>query len=264
MNRLFAVVRRSEEMLYIGLFLLVVIAFLLYMWKVAHENNVLHHQLSLHGEQEQVRLFFISDVHLRKINKKMIAQLEGHFDAVIIGGDFADSRTPIERIHENLTLLKSIAPIYFVWGNNDREIGEERLKDILQAYQVQIIVNDAVLLPVKNRFWLSAIEDTTVKEYSFEKAFEKVGEQDLVVFIAHNPGVFAKVRAKFRADLMMGGHLHGGQIRFGPYGVHPNGSYRQRDGVMTLVSNGYGTTLVPFRLGAKPQCHIIDIDISSK
>lgn len=33
---------------------------------------------------------------------------------------------------------------------------------------------------------------------------------------------------------------------------------------MTLVSNGYGTTLVPFRLGAKPQCHIIDIDISSK
>ncbi|KUF33135.1 MULTISPECIES: metallophosphoesterase [Lysinibacillus] len=251
-------------MLYIGLFLLVVIAFLLYMWKVAHENNVLHHQLSLHGEQEQVRLFFISDVHLRKINKKMIAQLEGHFDAVIIGGDFADSRTPIERIHENLTLLKSIAPIYFVWGNNDREIGEERLKDILQAYQVQIIVNDAVLLPVKNRFWLSAIEDTTVKEYSFEKAFEKVGEQDLVVFIAHNPGVFAKVRAKFRADLMMGGHLHGGQIRFGPYGVHPNGSYRQRDGVMTLVSNGYGTTLVPFRLGAKPQCHIIDIDISSK
>jgi len=234
------------------------------MWKVAHENNVLHHQLSLHGEQEQVRLFFISDVHLRKINKKMIAQLEGHFDAVIIGGDFADSRTPIERIHENLTLLKSIAPIYFVWGNNDREIGEERLKDILQAYQVQIIVNDAVLLPVKNRFWLSAIEDTTVKEYSFEKAFEKVGEQDLVVFIAHNPGVFAKVRAKFRADLMMGGHLHGGQIRFGPYGVHPNGSYRQRDGVMTLVSNGYGTTLVPFRLGAKPQCHIIDIDISSK
>lgn len=251
-------------MLYIGLFLLVVIAFLLYMWKVAHENNVLHHQLSLHGEQEQVRLFFISDVHLRKINKKMIAQLEGHFDAVIIGGDFADSRTPIERIHENLTLLKSIAPIYFVWGNNDREIGEERLKDILQAYQVQIIVNDAVLLPVKNRFWLSAIEDTTVKEYSFERAFEKVGEQDLVVFIAHNPGVFAKVRAKFRADLMMGGHLHGGQIRFGPYGVHPNGSYRQRDGVMTLVSNGYGTTLVPFRLGAKPQCHIIDIDISSK
>ncbi|WP_312505666.1 metallophosphoesterase family protein [Lysinibacillus sp.] len=251
-------------MLYLGLLLLIAIDFLLYMWKVAHENNVLHHQLTLQGEQEKVRLFFISDVHLRKINKKMIDRLEGHFDAVIIGGDFADSRTPIARIHENLQLVTSIGPTYFVWGNNDREVGEERLKAILQEHQVQIIVNDAVLLPTKNRFWLSAIEDTTVKEYSFEKAFAKVGEQDLVVFIAHNPGVFAKVRAKFHADLMMGGHLHGGQIRFGPYGVHPNGSYRERDGVMTLVSNGYGTTLVPFRLGAKPQCHIIDIDIASK
>ncbi|UNT54296.1 metallophosphoesterase [Lysinibacillus capsici] len=252
-------------MLYLGLCLLVVIALLLYMWKVAHENNVLSHQLSLQGEQEKVRLFFISDVHLRKISKKMIAQLQGHhFDAVIIGGDFADSRTPIDRIHGNLTLLTSLGPTYFIWGNNDREIGEERLKDILQAYHVQIIVNDAVQLPLKNSFWLSAIEDTTVKEYSFEKAFAKIGEQDLVVFIAHNPEVFAKVRAKFRANLMMGGHLHGGQIRFGPYGVHPIGSYRRRDGVMTLVSNGYGTTLVPFRFGAKPQCHIIDIDISSK
>ncbi|HBI99755.1 metallophosphoesterase [Lysinibacillus sp. FSL R7-0073] len=251
-------------MLYIGLLLIIVVIFLLYMWKMAHENNVLHHQLLLKGEPEKVRLFFISDVHLRKINKRMIAQLTEHFDAVIIGGDLADNRTPISRIHENLQLLSSIGPTYFVWGNNDREVGEDRLKSILQQYHIQIIVNDAVLLPTKNRFWLSAIEDTTVKEYSFEKAFKKVGEHDLVVFIAHNPEVFAKVRAKYRANLMMGGHLHGGQIRFGPYGVHPHGSYRERDGVMTLVSNGYGTTLLPMRLGAKPQCHIIDIDISSK
>jgi len=251
-------------MLYIGLLLFVVVAFLLYMWKVAHENNVLHHQLLLQGAPEKIRLFFISDVHLRKVNKKMMAQLTGRFDAVIIGGDLADSRTPIPRIHENLQLLTSIGPTYFVWGNNDREVGEERLKSILQQHHIQIIVNDAILLPTKNRFWLSAIEDTTIKEYSIEKAFAKVGEHDLVVFIAHNPGVFSKVRAKYRADLMMGGHLHGGQIRFGPYGVHPNGSYRARDGVMTLVSNGYGTTLLPMRLGAKPQCHMIDIDISSK
>ncbi len=251
-------------MIYIGLFVLVVIAFLLYMWKVAHEDNVLQHQLLLKGAQEKVRLFFISDTHLRKINRRMIEQLDGHFDAVIIGGDFADGRTPIERIHDNLKLLTSLGPTYFVWGNNDREVGEERLKGILQEHGVQIIVNDAILLPKKNRFWLSAIEDTTIKEYSFDKAFAKVGKNDLVVFIAHNPGVFAKVRAKFRADLMMGGHLHGGQIRIGPYSMHPNGSYREREGVMTLVSNGYGTTLLPLRFGAKPQCHIIDIEISGK
>ena len=130
---------------------------------------------------------------------------------------------------------------------------------------MRILANDAVLLPEKkNRFWLSAIEDTSIKKYSVEAAFEKVAEEDLVVFISHNPGVFARVRTKFRADLMIGGHLHGGQIRVGPYGIHPNGSFKEREGVMTLVSNGYGTTLLPLRLGAKPQCHIIDIDIARK
>lgn len=251
-------------MIYIGIFLLVVIAFLLYMWKVANENNVMQHQLKLNGKQEKIRLFFISDTHLRKINPQMIHRLEGTFDAVIIGGDFADSRTPIDRIHENLKLLTPLGPTYFVWGNNDREVGEERLRGILQEHGVSIIANDAVLLPQKNRFWLSAIEDTSTMKYSFDAAFEKVGKEDLVIFISHNPGVFARVRAKFRADLMIGGHLHGGQIRLGPYGVHPNGSYREREGVMTLVSNGYGTTLLPLRFGAKPQCHIIDIDISDK
>ncbi|KMY33071.1 serine/threonine protein phosphatase [Lysinibacillus xylanilyticus] len=251
-------------MIYFGLFVLVVIAFLLYMLKVAHENNVLHHQLLLKGEQEKIRLFFISDTHLRKINRQMIEKLDGQFDAVIIGGDFADGRTPILRIHDNLKLLTPLGPTYFVWGNNDREVGEERFRNILQEHGVQIIANDAVLLPKKNRFWINAIEDTSTMKCRFDEAFAKVGEKDLVVFIAHNPGVFARVREKFRADLMIGGHLHGGQIRIGPYGMHPNGSYRERDGVMTLVSNGYGTTLLPFRLGARPQCHIIDIEISGK
>ena len=252
-------------MIYVGLLLVFVIAFLLYMWKVANENNVLNHQLKLVGEQEKIRLFFISDTHLRRINKDMIKRIDGSFDAVIIGGDFADSRTPIERIHENLDLLTPLGPTYFVWGNNDREVGEDRLRGILEEHGVHILANDAVDLPgKKNRFWLSAIEDTSTMKYSFEAAFEKVDEDDFVVFISHNPGVFARVRAKYRADLMIGGHLHGGQIRIGRYGVHPNGSYREREGVMTLVSNGYGTTLLPLRLGAKPQCHIIDIEIVGK
>lgn len=252
-------------MIYIGVLLVIAIAFLLYMWKVAHENNVLNHQLNLIGEQEEIRLFFISDTHLRKINRDMIKGIKGSFDAVIIGGDFADSRTPIERIHENLNLLTQLGPTYFVWGNNDREVGEDRLRGILLEHGVHVIANDAVLLPdKKNRFWLSAIEDTSTRKYSFEAAFKKIDKKDLVVFISHNPGVFARVRAKYRADLMIGGHLHGGQIRIGPYGAHPNGSYKEREGVMTLVSNGYGTTLLPLRLGAKPQCHIIDIDIAGK
>ncbi|MFL0504396.1 metallophosphoesterase [Ureibacillus sp. 179-F W5.1 NHS] len=240
--------------------IMVIVVFLLFMYKQANENNVLHHEISLLGEPEQVSLFFISDVHLRKIHVPMIEQISKRFDAVIIGGDFADKRTPIERIYQNIELLQRLGPLYFVWGNNDREVGEETLRNIFKETGVHIIENDAIILPnMKNRCWISAIDDTSTENEDFDLAFEKCRGEENVIFISHNPEVFREVRHNFHTKLMLGGHFHGGQIRFGSIGMLPHGSFSIRDGVFTLISNGYGTTMVPFRLGAKPQCHIIDL-----
>jgi len=230
------------------------------MLKQASENNVLYHEVPLDGEHERASIFFISDVHARKIDEKMIQQIDRKIDAVIIGGDFADKRTPIKRIYNNIWLLQRLGPTYFVWGNNDREVGEERLRKIFNETNVTILENDAELIPnLRNRCWLSAIDDTSSKNVQYEKAFEKCRTKDNVIFISHNPEVFRSVRRKYSTHLMMGGHLHGGQIRFGPYGIQPHGSFSIREGVFTLISNGYGTTTVPFRFGARPQCHVIDL-----
>lgn len=240
---------------------LLIIGVLVYMVLQAFENHLLHHEIRLRGKKEHVKLFFISDVHLRKINKKMISAINEPIDAVIIGGDFADQRTPIKRIYENIDLLTSLGPVYFVWGNNDREIGEERLRTIFQETNVQIVENNAVILPnVQNKCWISAIDDTTTRNAQQDLAFQKCQQGDIVFFISHNPEVFPMVRKKYTAHLMMGGHLHGGQIRLGPFGLHPHGSFSKREGVPTLISNGYGTTMIPMRFNAKPQCHIIDVN----
>ena len=250
--------------LFIGV-MVIFILFLLYMLKVASENNVLYHDVPLNGESEQATLFFISDVHLRNINKRMIESINAKFEAVIIGGDFCDKRTPIERIYDNIQVLQKLGPVYFVWGNNDREIGEQKLRQIFKETNVIIIENDAALLPdLNNRCWLSAIDDTSSRNVRYEQAFEKCREGDNVIFISHNPEVFPNVRSKYHTDLMMGGHLHGGQIRFGPYGIHPHGSFSMREAVVTLISNGYGTTMLPLRLGAKPQCHVINLHFKRK
>ncbi|MFP3919461.1 metallophosphoesterase family protein [Lysinibacillus telephonicus] len=246
------------------LFVLVIcIGLVLFMIKQAFENNLLHHSIELAGDNEQVRFFFISDVHVRKIDEQMIKRIDRPIHAVIIGGDFADKRTPIERIYQNINLLKKLGPIYFVWGNNDREVGEQRLRRIFSELDVHIIENDALTLPNShNKIWLSAIDDTSTKNAQFDMAFEKTNEEDYIVFISHNPQVFYKVRQQYHADVMLGGHLHGGQIRLGKFGIHPHGSFKMNDGVATIISNGYGTTLLPMRLGAKPQCHMIDLNFT--
>ncbi len=244
----------------LGIVFLIMLALFLFMLKQASENNVLYHEVSLKGEPERASVFFISDVHLRRINEKMIQKINRKVDAVIIGGDFADKRTPIERIYDNIKLLQKLGPVYFVWGNNDREVGEENLRSIFSELDVTIIENDAKLIPdLLNRCWLSAIDDTSSKNVQYDHAFEKCRGKDTIIFISHNPEVFRFIRQTYHPDMMLGGHLHGGQIRFGPYGIHPHGSFSIRDGVVSLISNGYGTTAIPLRFGAKPQCHVIDV-----
>lgn len=249
-----------------GIFLFVLIfclGFILLMFKQALENNLLHHEIQLKGEVEQVSLFFISDIHLRTIDDQMIQKIDKSMNAVIIGGDLADKRTPISRIYHNIHLLQTLGPVYFIWGNNDREVGEDRLRAIFNETGVQIIENNAVLLPlIYNKCWLSAIDDLSSKKARLNQAFEKCNEKDTIVFISHNPQIFPKVRRQKNVQLLLAGHLHGGQIRFGPFGLHQNGSFSTKDGVPTLISNGYGTTMLPLRFGAKPECHMIDLNFT--
>lgn len=233
--------------------------FIFYMVREAHENNIRRHIVHARGKEDRFSIFFIADVHNRKINKKMLEQIEP-VEAVIIGGDFADKRVSIPQIEMNLQRLQSLGPIYFVWGNNDREVGEGNLLSLFRKYGVTVVEDDAVQLPNRpNVTWISAINDTSQKQYSFKDALAKCKEGDVTLFISHNPQVFNQAYPIHKPALMMGGHLHGGQIRLGKLGMHPHGSYTMREGVPILISNGYGTTLLPLRLMAKPECHVIKV-----
>lgn len=235
------------------------------MWIVAHENNLKMEQVIVQGQvPDQFSVFFISDVHNRRINAKLMQKV-GPVDAVIIGGDFCDRRTSLEKLKSNLQLLKKSGPVYFVWGNNDREIGEQRLRAILKTEGIEVIENDAVKLQNRsNTTWISAIDDYGTKNSNFQQALAKCHAEDVVLCVSHNPLVFHLAMRYGRPALFMGGHLHGGQIRFGPFGVHPNGSFKVRHGVPSLISNGYGTTLVPLRLGAHPEVHLLTIQVEEK
>lgn len=115
------------------------ILLLLFMWKQANENNIRKHVIHAEGIEEKVRLFFISDTHARKINEKMIASITEPINAVVIGGDFVDRRTSERTIDENIQLLKKLGPVYFVWGNNDKEIGEKNYVNYFSSIKLQLL-----------------------------------------------------------------------------------------------------------------------------
>ncbi|OKO95168.1 Phosphoesterase [Geobacillus proteiniphilus] len=105
--------------------LLALLALLSYMWKEAHRNEVRHLTLSFPNFPDdcpRLAIFFISDIHRRTVCAQMLETVKGKADFVLIGGDLAEKGVPAARVRENVRRLRSVAHVYFVWGNNDDEV----------------------------------------------------------------------------------------------------------------------------------------------
>jgi len=231
------------------------------MLKKAFETNILHHEIATEKfiDQSPFRIFFISDIHRRKITKKLLTNLSS-IDAVIIGGDMAEANVPITRIADNLKKLAKVAPIYFVWGNNDREIGESIIQDVIHQVNGKILENQAICVrDERHRIMLVGVDDVSSGRANIQRSFESIKNGDTVVFVSHTPSVFKKVQNAYDPDILLAGHTHGGQIRLGPLGLYPAGKFIKKRNHATLISNGFGTTLLPFRLGAPAECHVLTL-----
>ena len=230
-----------------------------YMVYLAFGNNVLNHIVKASGENETYNIFFISDTHNRLIHSSVMKQVKGKVNCIIIGGDFVDHRTSLHKIEENLRMLTAVAPTYFVWGNNDQEVPQEDFLPLLAKYNVQIICNDSfVIHDGKNKIRLCAI-DFNGTSAMIEQSIIKCEKDEHIIFVSHDPHRFREVLKYITPLLLLGGHIHGGQIRLGPFGFFQKGSFGPFYGTHQLISNGYGTTLLPLRLGAKAESHIIQI-----
>src|SRR5690606_27722331 len=122
------------------------VSILAYMFFYANRKNVIHHSFSVRkksGEGKELSVFFISDIHRRRIDRQLLKkiQLHGVVDIVIIGGDLAEGGVPLSTIDRNVERLSEIAPLYFIWGNNDREVGENAIRDIIKKHGGTILDN---------------------------------------------------------------------------------------------------------------------------
>ncbi|AQQ53643.1 metallophosphoesterase [Planococcus lenghuensis] len=205
---------------------------------------------------EPFRMLFISDIHRRKLQPGFA---EGTPDIIIIGGDLAEGGVPPERVRHNLEVLAAMAPAYFIWGNNDRELREQKLRRMFAETGVTILENESVNLFGNPHLKLISFDYFAFKRNGLQEAFKGVDEQDTVIFLSHTPEIFDHVQNRYPVHLMVAGHTHGGQIRLGKYGLYEKGKTETTNGVIRLISNGYGTTQLPLRLGAEAEFHLLTI-----
>lgn len=203
-------------------------------------------------------VFFISDIHRRKINKRTLKKFTDKVEFVLIGGDLTERGVPFERVRENIRRLKYFdAPIYFVWGNNDYELETDQLRKLLKEEAV-IILADTSIDITKQEETITLVGFDCCKGNTLLKA-TKEAHGAYYILAVHIPDAFHKLSETEKAQIhtVLAGHTHGGQIRLGRFGLYERGGYTQSNQTNVVISEGYGYTGLPFRLGTDAQCHLL-------
>lgn len=237
---------------------------LIYMVKEAFTNRVVYHDLEFSSFPKsfgKINLFFISDIHRRRISDKIINQLQGKVDIVIIGGDLTEKGVPFQQVKENILKLKKLGTVFFVWGNNDHEVNEPQLDAMLLHLGVKILVNSSVLFESEagDRIFLVGVDDMSTHRADLEQALSDTDSNSFKILVSHNPELSRKIRSEHGINLVLSGHTHGGQIHLFGFSPYEKGKLMREKNITILISNGYGTTGVPLRLGAKAETHLLTI-----
>mgnify|MGYP005828541271 FL=1 len=237
------------------------------MYNEAHADRTLVQRLSfdnLPPDFDELTIFFISDIHKRLISHTIIENIIGKAEIVIIGGDLAEKGVGLEQVRENLNRLKEVAPLYFVWGNNDYEIDVIKLKELMERMGVTILDNSSVQLKTKTGsvFAVMGVDDYSVGQSDLELALKGTSRSPLKILVSHNPEIMNFVTPEHNIQLVLSGHTHGGQIRFLGFGLYELGGIKRIEKSLLFVSNGYGTTSLPLRLGARAETHLLTIERS--
>jgi len=210
---------------------------------------------NLNNFKDSIRIVHLSDLHLgltyqTNYLKKLAIKVNAlEADIVVISGDLFDGND--SEIKKFIPALKSFNnPIVFVPGNHDHYIDENLLTSIVLEAGLHELKNEAYNIKGVEFIGFDYLNDTD-SDIRREIDNLSANKQNLRVVINHVPVDQAEAHA-LKADLMLSGHAHRGQIS--PFSLfvrylYGDFSYGLSDykGMITYTSAGVGTFGPPLR-----------------
>ncbi|MCR5733155.1 MAG: metallophosphoesterase [Lachnospiraceae bacterium] len=208
-------------------------------------------------------------------------------DAVLLAGDMITTghfcRYNSDEYRTTLSLIKELStryPVYYGIGNHEEKLRryvsdgcdkwDGYTKD-LSGYGIHILQNETVCLDKEgiviygldlDHKYYRRFRDLPVPDGYLEGIFGEPDRDKVSILIAHFPDQF-EAYAKWGADLVLSGHVHGGVIRLPFFGgvVSPqlklfpkydSGEFKLNRSTM-ILTRGAGTHTIPIRINNRPE-----------
>ncbi|MCL1789327.1 MAG: metallophosphoesterase [Oscillospiraceae bacterium] len=192
--------------------------------------QVTHYESGSEKIGDDIKIALIADLHCTNYGKnqnKLVKLIkEGEPDLILLAGDIFHHFGTREKGHELISQAAKIAPVYYIAGNHDKAnpYYDEILEEVV-FYGGIVLDDDLVEVEVNaNKILLAGGEDSEVMKMKLNRDFK--GNDGFRLMLNHYPEEYIRFTDDF--DMMMAGHLHGGQVRI-PF-IMPNGLYAPRQG----------------------------------
>ena len=236
------------------IFFILILACLASIWVSYNWLTVTHFTVRSSKISEPFRIVLVSDLHEHQFgrdNEKLAVKIrEQSPDLIIIDGDMinGDSENADTAV-ELVRALKETVPVYYSFGNHEysyMEAGHEDLTEELEAAGAVVLNYQSIDIDVKgNQIRLGGLY-----EYGFETGMQSEEENEravpyleeyadtdrYLIMCAHRPESFYPwdMADQWGIDLVLSGHLHGGQVIIPGVG----GLYNSLDGFFPKFDYG--------------------------
>ncbi len=254
--------------------------------------EVVRETFALPDLSKDCRFVLISDLHNKVYgnhNDKVIAAVrEIQPDFILLAGDMVTSQVS-EDMTPAIKLVQALCKeyrVYYGLGNHEskmkccrKKFGDkyETLRKEITAAGAVLLDNESCTLPEYNLVvtgldldleYFAHFKKAQMAEDYLNKTIRRAQSHRCNILIAHNPDYFEEY-AKWGADLVVSGHVHGGIMRLPVLGgvISPSytlfpkydgGVFREKDSVM-LLGRGMGSHTLPFRFFNPAQLYAVEL-----
>lgn len=231
---------------------------------------------------DKYRICHLSDMHNKIWGDKLINRIkESKVDIVVITGDIVERKKNFQEMIDQIRKINKICQVYYVSGNH--EVWCNKLDDIKAEFKkmgVKVLDNDCIFLNNKgDKVMLFGLSDPDnygfyLSEEKSEKIFNKkipeiIGNYNGVkILLSHRPN-FLDIFEKYKIDLILSGHTHGGQFHLPFYGAiyasnqgffpkYSDGYYKKGNSQM-IISKGMHSSMRTFRINCPKEMIVVNL-----